>query len=154
MRIRMLALLAVALLSLNGCASLRQTDPLQVMVAGIEPLPGAGFELRMMVTLRVQNPNETSIDYSGVYLKLDVQDQTFATGVSEQQGAIPGFSEATIKVPVTVSALRMARQVIGVLDGKPADQIRYDMTGKFGGSGFGSMRFKSQGEFRLPTGAQ
>ncbi len=32
--------------------------------------------------LRVQNPNDSAIEYDGVYLKLEVLDKTFATGVS------------------------------------------------------------------------
>ena len=70
---RAVLLLAAALL-LAACASLRaRRDPLQVTVAGIEPMQGQGMELRMLVKLRVQNPNDAPIDYDGVSLKLEVQ---------------------------------------------------------------------------------
>jgi len=137
-------------LALGGCAILQQTDPLKVTVAGIEPLPGEGLELRMLVRLRVQNPNDTPIEYSGVYVELDVQERTFATGVSQESGTVAAFGESIISVPVTVSMLRMARQVMGMLDGKPVDTIRYDLRGKLGGSALNSLRFESQGEFTLP----
>ena len=41
-----------------GVAGLRdpQRDPLQVTVAGIEPLESQGMEMRMLVKLRIQNP--------------------------------------------------------------------------------------------------
>jgi len=145
-----LVFISLTAFALGGCASLLQGDPLQVTVAGVESLPGEGLELRMLVKLRVQNPNDTPIDYSGVYVKLDVQGKTFATGVSDKAGSLPGFSEAIIAVPVSVSVLRMARQVLGVLDGKPVDRIRYDMTGKLHSSVLRSLRFQSQGEFALP----
>jgi LEA14-like dessication related protein len=147
---RRLALIALAVLTLNGCASLSTSDPLQVTVAGVESLPGEGLELRMLVKLRVQNPNQATIDYSGVYVKLDVQGKTFATGVSDQRGTLAGFSEAIVSVPVSVSVLRMARQVMGMLDGQPVDRIRYDMRGKLSRGGLRSLRFQSQGEFALP----
>src|SRR5512140_575047 len=93
-------LLAVAALTLNACASLQGRDPIQVTVAGVESLPGKGFELRMLIKLRVQNPNDTPIEYDGVYLKLDVQETTFATGVSDERGSVPRFGESIIGVTV------------------------------------------------------
>jgi len=145
--------LALAALILGACASLPLSDPLQVTVGGVEALPGEGLELRMLLKLRVQNPNDTPIDYDGVSVSLDVQGRTFATGVSDVSGTVPRFGEAIIGVPVTVSALRMARQMMGMLDGAPVDQIRYDMSGKLSGTGFSAARFRSQGEFTLPTPA-
>lgn len=141
-------LLAVALaaLALCGCSTLSGSDPLQVAVAGIEPMPeeGEGLELRLLVKLRVQNPNSTPISYDGAYVKLEVQDRTFATGVSNAGGSVAGFSEAVVEVPVTVSMLRMVRQIIGLRGEEPAEQIRYEMSGKLG-----SHRFSARGEFSL-----
>jgi LEA14-like dessication related protein len=135
---------------MSGCASVPQTDPLQVTVAGVEGLPGEGMEMRMLVKLRVQNPNEAPIDYTGVYVKLDVLDKTFATGVSDERGTVPRFGETIVAVPITVSALRMVRQVMGLLDGKPVDRIHYRMSGKLSGGAFNTHRFESKGEFELP----
>ncbi len=147
---RRLFVLCVAAVALAGCASMPHSDPLQVTVAGVEGLPGEGMEFRMLVKLRVQNPNETPIEFTGVYVQLDVLDKTFATGVSDESGTVPGFGETVIAVPVTVSALRMVRQVVGMLDGQPVDQIRYEMSGKLNGGMFNTHRFESKGEFDLP----
>jgi LEA14-like dessication related protein len=152
-------LLALPLaLALAGCATLPQRDPPQITVAGVEPLPGQGMELRLLVKLRVQNPNDAPIDYDGVYVRLDVQDKAFATGVSDARGSVPRFGEALVEVPVTVSAFRMARQVVGAMGamdagGQGLDKIRYDLSGKFSGTGFSSVRFGSKGEFTLPGAA-
>jgi LEA14-like dessication related protein len=143
-----LAMLAAALL--GACAVAPGRDPVQVTVAGIESLPGEGLELRMLVKLRVQNPNDAPLDYNGVYLKLDVLDKTFATGVSSERGSVPRYGETVIGVPVTVSALRMATYALRVLDGKPIDKINYKLEGKLEGTGFGSTRFQAQGELALP----
>ena len=96
-----------------------------VTVAGIEPLQGQGLEMRMLVKLRVQNPNDSQIDYNGVSLKLDVQDKTLASGVSDQAGTVPRFGEAVIEVPVTISAMNIARQVMGAMGGKPIEKVDY-----------------------------
>jgi LEA14-like dessication related protein len=153
MLMRRRVLLVAALVVLGGCASLPQKEPLQVTVAAIEPLQGEGLELRMLVRLRVQNPNDVPFEFDGVSVTLDVQGKTFATGVAGERGVVPRFGETVVAVPVTVSVLRMVRQVMGVLDGKPVDSIRYEMSGKLSGTGFSAARFRAQGEFELPKSA-
>nr|AQQ74466.1 hypothetical protein [uncultured bacterium] len=137
-------------LSIVGCASW-QRDPLQVTVAGIEPLQGQGMELRMNVRLRVQNPNDAPLDYDGVALEMDVQGKTFATGVAAAAGTVPRFGETVITVPVTISAFRMARQAIGAISGGELRRIEYEMKGKFGGGTLGGRRFVTRGSFEFPN---
>jgi hypothetical protein len=48
-----------ALAVLAACAMLPAREPLQVNVAEVESLDGQGLEWRMLVKLRVQNPNDT-----------------------------------------------------------------------------------------------
>jgi LEA14-like dessication related protein len=136
---------------LAGCASMPSQDPLQVTVAGIEPLQGEGMEVRLLVKLRVQNPNDTPLEFNGAALNLDVMGRRFASGVSDQAGTVPRFGETIVAVPVTVSVLRMARQVLGMLDGKPVTRVTYAMSGKLNGASmFGTQRFNTTGEFDLP----
>lgn len=151
-RRKLISLLAICTLLLQACAGLQTKDPLQVTVAGIEPLPGQGMELRMLVKLRVQNPNDGAIDYKGVALQMDVQDKSFATGVSDASGRVPSFGEAIIAVPMTISAFRMARQALGMASGNNTGKITYEMKGKLAGSLFGTARFSTKGEFEMPTG--
>jgi LEA14-like dessication related protein len=110
---------------LAACALMPGRDPLQVNVADVESLSGEGFEFRMLVKLRVQNPNDAPVEYDGVYLKLDVLDKTFASGVSDERGVVPRFGEALITVPVTVSTLNLVRQTLGMMiDGKAAGKAQ------------------------------
>ena len=145
------ALFAAALVSIGGCALMQTRDPLQVTVAGVEPIPGEGMELRMLVKLRVQNPNATPVDYNGVALELAVQGKTFATGVSDATGSVPRFGETVIEVAVTASAVRMTRQVLGLMGGGGMPgRISYELTGKLNGPGFSAVRFQDKGDFELP----
>ena len=107
----------------------------------------------MMVKLRVQNPNDTPVDYSGVALDMEVQGKSFASGVSDEAGSVPRFGETVISVPVTIAALKMVRQAIALIQGGGASKIQYEMKGKLSGSAFGVNRFSSQGEFDMPTEA-
>ena len=143
-------LLFLVALMLSGCAALQPRDPVQVTVAGIDSLPGEELEFRMMVRLRVQNPNDAPLDYDGVYLKLDILDKTFATGVSDERGTVPRFGESIISVPVTVSTLRMVFNALGVMGGGPIEKVNYELEGKLSGPVFGSTRFHAQGDLALP----
>ena len=150
----LLALWGVCVLAtlLSGCASVSNRDPIVVTVAGIESLPGEGMEMRLLVKLRVQNPNDAPVDYDGIALNLDVQGRSFASGVSAEAGSVPRFGEAVVAVPVTISMLRMVRQVVGMMDGKPVDRIEYELSGKLGSASlFGTQRFSAKGYFRMPT---
>jgi LEA14-like dessication related protein len=149
---RTLALMAGAALSFAGCAALHPPDPPKVTVAGIEPAQGEGFEARMLLKLRVQNPNSAPIDFNGVYLELKVQGKGFASGVSDQSGTVPSFGEAVIDVPVTISIMGIVGQALGMIGGgKLPDKVHYEMNGKLNSPTSGALRFNSQGELALPT---
>jgi LEA14-like dessication related protein len=151
--VRSLILLTAAALGLAGCASLlKHTDPPQVTLVGIEPSASQaseGLEARVQLKLRVQNPNDTPIEYNGVYVELDVQNKSLASGVSNQSGAVPAFGEALIGVPVEVSYLGIAGEAMGLLSGKSLDKITYEMRGKLSSTTSGALQFKSQGELNL-----
>jgi len=150
-RSALLVLLACGALLSGGCASLQGRDPIQVIVAGVEPLQGEGLELRMLVKLRIQNPNDLPLDFNGVSVELDVQGKRFATGVSDAAGSVPRFGEAIVDVPVSISVFRIARQAIGVMTNEYRGKLAYEMTGKLAGPAFNSVRFQSKGELTLPA---
>jgi len=140
----------VALLA--GCAGLVGREPVEVIVAGIEPIEGQGMEARMLVKLRVQNPNDQPIGYNGVFVRLDVDGRRFATGVSGESGTVPRYGEAVIGIPMSVSMFDLARHAMGAFGGgRPRDRLGYELTGKLEGEGFGGMRFRSSGELSLPA---
>lgn len=146
----LLALLVLSALLAGACASLQRPEPVEVILVGVEPLPGEGLELRMRVKLRVQNPNDQALDYNGVSVQLDVQGKRFATGVSDAAGSVPRFGETIVAVPVSISVFRIARQAIGVMTNEYRGKLAYELTGTLAGPAFGSVRFKSSGELTLP----
>jgi len=146
-----LSLALLALLALAGCASWPAADPLRVNLAGIDALPSEGLELRMAVKLRIQNPNDAPVNYDRVALTLELRGLDFASGVSDVQGSVPRFGETVLVVPVTVPAFAVAKQVYTFAMGDRS-KVTFIARGKLAGSGFGSMRFESKGEFDLPTG--
>lgn len=142
--------LSVLLLTLNACALLPDRDPLNINVVGFEPLQSQDMEVRFAVKIRVQNPNDSAIDYNGVALDLDVNGQPLASGVSDQAGTIARFSETVLSVPVSVSAFSVLRQTLGLSKTQRLDNVPYVLRGKLAGGVFGTMRFVDTGTLSLP----
>lgn len=140
------SLLAMAL---GGCASFGLGEPPSVVVAGIEPIAGQGLETRFELRLRIQNPNDSPIDYDGLWVELSVDGSRLASGVSDQRGTVPRFGETVLAVPVSVSLGALVRQALAMAGGdRPG--TRYAMRGKLSRPGLGSTRFESDGELKLP----
>lgn len=139
------------LLLLAGCAGLALRDPLRVTVVSLTPLPSEGLEARFAVKLRVQNPNETAIDYDGISLDLALADSEFGSGVSAAHGSIPRYGEVLVTIPVTVSFTAIMRQLLDATDKTtPRDTFSYRLRGRLGGVGLGGIRFDSQGDLAFP----
>jgi LEA14-like dessication related protein len=142
--------LCLLLLSLSACALFPNRDPLNINVVGFEPLQSQDMEVRFAVKIRVQNPNETAIDYNGVALDLSVNGQPLASGVSDQSGSIGRFSETVLSVPVSVSAFSVLRQTLGLSQTQTLNNLPYVLRGKLAGGLFGTMRFTDSGKLSLP----
>jgi LEA14-like dessication related protein len=148
-------LLLVVALILSGCAVFPVQDPLRVTVAGIESLPSESMEARMLVKLRVQNPNDVEIAYDGAAVKLDLLDATIASGVTDARGTIPRYGEAVVAIPVTLSMVNVAVQMMKLFHDKtPPATVRYKLEGKLDSPGFGTMRFRLEAQLKLPGYAQ
>ncbi|CAK16256.1 LEA type 2 family protein [Pseudomonas entomophila] len=146
-------LILLLTLGLNACALFQGRDPLNISVVGIDPLPGQDMELRMAVKIRVQNPNETPVDFNGVALTLEVNDQPLAAGVSDQRGHIGRYDEAMIVVPVSITAFAFLRQAYGLSRVDSLQGLPYVLRGKLAGGPLGTVRFTDQGRLDLPKAA-
>lgn len=144
-------LAAVSIACIAGCAGLTGREPLRVNVAGLEPLAGEGLEMRFNVKLRIQNPNDTPLEFQGVSLQLDLNGKPFASGVSDETGVVPRFGETVLSVPLTVPAFTALRQAFAFAGGAAAGRIPYELRGKLAGASLGGTRFVDQGELSLPT---
>lgn len=143
-------LIVLLSLGVSGCALFQGRDPLNISVIGIEPLPGQDLELRMAVKIRVQNPNETPVDFNGIALNLEVNDQPLAAGVSDQRGHIGRYGERVIVVPVSITAFAFLRQAYGLSQVESLQGLPYVLRGKLAGGPLGTVRFTDEGRLDLP----
>ncbi|MGA7781805.1 MAG: LEA type 2 family protein [Paraburkholderia sp.] len=149
--IRLLAVTVLAVLTLGSCAEIFGHDPLRVSVAGIEPLASEGLEMRFDMKLRIQNPNDTALDFDGVSVDLQVNGKSFASGVSDQHGSVPRYGETLVSVPLTVSAFTALRQAFSLAGSDaPIGQFPYILRGRLAGGLTGGTRFIDQGTLSLP----
>ncbi len=149
-RLFLFAASACLALTLGGCAGVTVRDPVRIGVVGLEPLPGQGLEMRFNLKLRLQNPNETPIDYDGIAVELELNDKPFATGVSSRKGTVSRFGETVIAVPISVSAVAAVRQLFRFAESERVDRLPYVLRGKLGGGAFGTRRFTDRGTLTLP----
>ncbi len=150
-RSALLLFLAFGVLLCGGCAALHFREPIDVNLAGVESLQGEGLEFRMLLKLRIQNPNDMPLDYNGVSTRMDVQGKRFASGVSNAPGSIPRFGEAIVDVPMSISVFGIARQAVGFVLNEYRGKLPYEITGRLAGSTINVVRFKSKGEITLPA---
>jgi LEA14-like dessication related protein len=140
------------LLSLTACSSLGQRDPLHIDLVGIEPLPGQELEVRFALKLRVQNPNDSAIEFNGVAVQLEVNQQPLASGVSDQVGLVPRYGESLIRIPVSISAYSLIRQAWAAAGYSGGHDLPYELRGKLASGLFGR-RFHASGTLNWPQPA-
>jgi len=143
-------LLVSLLLTLTACSTLAQRDPLRIELVGIEPLPGEGLEARFAIKLRVQNPNDRPINFNGVALELQVNQQPLLSGVSNQSGQVPRYGESILRVPVSLSAYSALRQAWGMAGYQDGKGLPYELRGKLANGLFGTWRFNDRGTLNWP----
>jgi LEA14-like dessication related protein len=135
---------------LAACAGTGLHEPVRVNLADLESLPGAGMEARFLAKIRVQNPNDVSIAYSGLSAEIDLNGKSFASGVSDAEGEIPRFGESVIEIPLTVPVTAIVRQVLGLVSGD-LSKASYRVRGFLNTGTFGRASFDSTGEIELPV---
>lgn len=146
-----LALVTIVMLTMSGCAGYPLREPIEVYVADIEPLPGEGLEVRMLVKLRIQNPNDEPVTFDGVALDMNVQGRPFATGVADVRGEVPRFGETLVAVPVSLSVFGIARRAMdAIADVYQRGRLNYELSGKLARANERPLYFESDGEFALP----
>lgn len=148
--IRRVALVALVAAVMAACAGIGLREPLRVSLAGLESLPGEGLEARFLARIRVQNPNDVAIAYSGLSAELDLNGRSFASGVSAAAGEIPRFGESVLELPLTVPATAIVRQVLGLISGDRSTAT-YRVHGFLNVGTLGRAPFNSTGEIDLPT---
>ena len=132
---------------LAACAP--PSAPPHVNVASVQRIEAGSMELRFLARLRVQNTNQTPIEFSGASVELKLYGKVIGTGVSDARGSVPPLGETFVEIPITVSGIGDVRQAIG-LYGAPDRKLDTVLTGRLAGSSFENLTFEWRGEPAMP----
>ncbi|HMA89363.1 MAG TPA: LEA type 2 family protein, partial [Burkholderiales bacterium] len=143
------ARILLLLLVLAGCVT---APPPDVFVINLEPLEGGGLEQRVKVDLRVQNPSTQPISAAGMSLRLIVNGQPLARGVSNERFTVPPLGEATTSIVTSTTLIDLLRQVHGA---QSRTSLDYRLEGKlYLDSPPGrSLSFETEGRLEPPGAA-
>lgn len=140
--------LLLSLLILGGCAGLFLKPP-TVTLADLQIIEAGLFEQRFMFKLRVQNPNDVEIPITGLNFAVELNDQPFATGVSNKPITVPRLDEKILEVTAVSNLSGILRQVTELIQGKNK-AITYRIKGRLLAGSFGEITFDETGKWELP----
>ncbi|MES9962632.1 MAG: LEA type 2 family protein [Candidatus Sedimenticola sp. 20ELBAFRAG] len=147
-----LTLCLLALLILSGCAGMAESrESPRVTLVGIKMVSVEIFEQRYGLMLRIQNPNPDALVITGMSFKVEINDQDFASGVSDNGVTVEGFGEATLDVEVVSSLFDVVEQ-LRALEKRQGQPLVYRIHGKIrhAGSPF-SIPFERKGRIGGPA---
>lgn len=110
---------------LTGCAWVKSFLPKpaklekpELSLVDIHYLKGPVWEQRFRVRLKVDNPNDIEVPISGITVRLELMNNTFATGTGSDFFTIPAKGAAEFDVQVTTGLLKTLKQVSTLLRSK------------------------------------
>ncbi len=136
-------------LLLTGCAGVvKQIETPRISVANLHLVEATVFEQNYRIQLRIQNPNTFEIPVKGLQYNIELNDQHFASGVSNHSAVIPALDSAVIEVEATSTLLSFFRQFNNLQQGK-LETISYRLNGKIHLRGLRSQSFDYRGKMLL-----
>jgi LEA14-like dessication related protein len=94
--------LATALL-LSGCASALKWEAPKLSVASMKLQSADIFSQRLVVHMRVTNPNDRELPIKGISYRIEVNDAELAQGLTDTPFVVPAMGEAEFDVQVTAN---------------------------------------------------
>lgn len=108
--IRYLVLLAAAAVLIACNAIPSHFEKPQVSLANISLAKFGLLEQQFVLTLRVTNPNDYEIPVNGLHVNVDINNQPFAQGVSNEKVTLPRLGEQIVKMTVTTNLNQVLKQ--------------------------------------------
>ena len=125
---RILLILAIGMLS--ACAGVTyHATPINVTLSNIQLVDSQLLEQEYMLTLRIQNTNDSTLVINGLSYTLDINGAQFAHGVSNQQNYILPYAEKLIQVNLISSTFSALKQ-LNKLGKKESSTFNYRLKGK------------------------
>jgi len=146
----------MAAMLVGGCASLRPSlESPRISLVSVTQQPSSGdMETAFQLELRLINPNDISLNLKGIDCRLEINDSTIASGVSNERMELPALG--TLVYPVTVYAsasdfiILMVRLMADSRRSPEDMELIYSLRGRVfladGMPGLNMLRFSSEGD--------
>lgn len=131
-------LLSLCLLSLAGCATVPDDwDPPKINIENFRSIPSDSAGPRFEVDLRIQNPNQQSLDIAGISYDIALQDIDLISGVSNEVPLIEGYTEEVVTLESGLNTLELIRFFARLGSGQQTlDRLEYRVSVKVDFRGF------------------
>jgi LEA14-like dessication related protein len=97
------SLVLVGSLGLSGCAALPKFEAPHLSVMSIKMQSADIFSQRLVVHMRVVNPNDRLLPIKGITYRIEVDGAQLADGASDKPFEVPAMGEAEFDVAVTAN---------------------------------------------------
>jgi LEA14-like dessication related protein len=127
-------------------------EPPRINLVNVTPKEIKLFEQVFDLELRVQNPNEAALSINGLAFELEINDKRFATGVSNENVTVDGFSSLVIHAQAVTTSWGFLQQIAQLQrTGTPLGTYRI-RGAIYSGSPSVKLPFDNSGEFKPPVG--
>ena len=122
---------ALAALALGACAALgTNLETPKLSLVGVQLHDATFFEQRLLVRLRVRNPNDLVLPVKGLTVNFELDGVDFAEGVSARAFDVPALGEAEFDMLVTANAATALLEIFGKDRRKSSKELDYRISGK------------------------
>ena len=120
-------LAGVAALALGGCATALQLEAPKLSVVSMKMQSADIFSQRMLVRMRVMNPNARALPIKGITYRIEVNDAELAEGASNTPFEVPAMGEAEFDVQLTANLASALAQFLSRKGSQ--DKLDYRLVG-------------------------
>jgi LEA14-like dessication related protein len=125
-RVRTLQL-AFVMVIVAGCASTFKLQPPQLTVVSMQVQSADLFSQRMLVHMRVVNPNARELPVKSINYRIEVGGAEFAHGLADKAFVVPAMGEAEFDVQLTANLANALSQILGRKSSR--DSLDYRLVG-------------------------
>lgn len=116
---RLVLLFVAFLVVLAGCAHFGKTvESPTVRLVNVTPASSTLFEQRVVLTLRIVNPNPFALSWTGVKVNTRFNDMELLPAVSSESGRVEALGESVLRVEASASTLDLLRQILAFQGGQ------------------------------------
>lgn len=110
---RCAALAVLCLAALAGCSAIPKLEAPRLSVINMRVQSADLFSQRLLVRMRVLNPNDRELPIKGINYRIEVNDAELAQGLADTPFTVPALGEAEFDVQVTANLAGALTRLLG-----------------------------------------